>query len=353
VQLVTDQMKLAELIEVALRSALAVPHTSLQHFYGMMQYHLGWLDRSLYESPASSRGKRVRPLLTLLACQAAGGDVHEVLPAAVAVELVHNFSLVHDDIQDRSDFRRHRETVWKVWGEAQAINVGDALFAMARMHMGNLLDKGVRPMRVISAIRSVDEACLALTEGQFLDMSFERSRSVSLDDYLWMIRGKTAALLACACQVGALVATDNSEIIRAMHQFGYNLGMAFQIEDDILGIWGDPQITGKPAGDDISNRKKTLPVIYVWERGLVPDAEESLRGAADFLQGIYESERVSAEELRHATDVLQSVGAKDYCADTSKEYTLQALAALSHPGLADSPTRELRTMAQSLLGRGC
>ena len=349
----TDPTQLAELVEAALRGALALPHPALERFYGMMQYHLGWLDRNLRGSPEGNRGKRVRPLLTLLACQAAGGDETQAIPAAVAVELVHNFSLVHDDIQDRSELRRHREAVWKVWGDAQAINVGDALFSIARIHMGNLLDKGVLPARTLCAIRALDEACLALTEGQFLDMLFESSESVSLDDYLWMIRGKTASLLACACQVGTVIATDDLEIIKAMHQFGYNLGMAFQIEDDLLGIWGDPRVTGKPAGDDILSRKKTLPVVFAWDRGLAADADESLRHAARLLLGVYASESVSADDLVCVTEALQSIGAREYCAAISEEYTSQALAALSCPGLVEEPARELRAIAKSLLGRGC
>ena len=342
-----------DLIETALQRALAIPCPSLQHFYGMMQYHLGWLERNFQECPEQNRGKRVRPLLVLLACQAAGGDHLQSLPAAVAVELVHSFSLVHDDIEDRSDFRRHREAVWKVWGDAHAINAGDGLFALSRLQLCKLSDAGVPARRVLSAMTILDEACLALTEGQFLDIHFENVASVSLDDYLWMIRGKTAALLAAACQIGALVATDDGEVIRALHEFGDNLGMAFQIEDDLLGIWGDPGITGKPAGDDILNRKKTLPVVLAWDRGNTPDAPESIRTAADFLWQAYgESGELSANDARRIVETLEYIGAKEHCAAMSQEYTAQAMAAISHPALEEGPAQGLRALAQSLLGRG-
>ena len=347
-----NTQQLVDLIESALKRALEAPHPSLQQFYGMMQYHLGWLDRNLSEAPEVHRGKRIRPLMTLLACQVSGGDIHQALPAAVAVELIHGFSLVHDDIQDRSEFRRHRESVWKVWGDAHAINVGDALFAMARVQSGTLLDKGVSPMRVLSAIRALDEACLALTEGQFLDMFFESSCPVLLDDYLWMIRGKTAALMACGCQVGAMIATEDSDLIAALYQFGYNLGMAFQIEDDLLGIWGDPHVTGKPAGDDILHRKKTLPVVFAWDTGLASDADESLRTTAQRILELYESEDVSPDDVTWVTEVLESIGARDYCAAASHEYTTQALAALSSFDLPEDALCQLVSLAHALFGRG-
>ncbi len=346
-----DYTRLLNLVEAALREALAVPHPALARFYGMMQYHLGWLDRNLGEIVSHKGGKRLRPLLTLLACEAAGGDAAQSLPAAVAVELVHNFSLVHDDIEDRSEFRRHRETVWHLWGDAHAINVGDGLFALARLQLGRLLDVGVPAMRVASIFHVLDAACVALTEGQFLDMQFETVDSVSLDDYFWMIRGKTASLIACACEMGAMVASGDTGIIKALHDFGYNLGMAFQMDDDILGIWGRPETTGKPAGDDVLNRKKTLPVVYVLEHGLLPGSPPHLRDAAEIVRQVYQHGVESDEDLRRVLAALEQSGAKDYCAQLSKEYTEQALAALSAPGLVPHPRQALVALAESLLGR--
>lgn len=343
--------RLLNLVEAALRKALVVPHPALARFYGMMQYHLGWLDRDLAEVVSPRGGKRLRPLLTLLACEAAGGHAEQALPAAVAVELVHNFSLIHDDIEDRSEFRRHRETVWRLWGDAHAINVGDALFALARLHLGRLLDVGVPPMRVASAFQVLDAACVALTEGQFLDMQFETAESVSMDDYFWMIRGKTASLIACACELGAMVASDDTVAIKALHDFGYNLGMAFQIDDDILGIWGQPETTGKPAGDDILNRKKTLPVAYVLENGLLPGAPPHLRNATEIVQRVYREGVASDDDLRRVLAALEQSGTKEYCAQLSKEYTEQALAALSAASLAPKPREALAALAESLIGR--
>lgn len=346
-----DYTRLLSMVEAALHEALEVPHPSLSQFYGMMYYHLGWVDRELRGIPSPGGGKRLRSLLTLLACQAAGGDVRQALPAAVAVELVHNFSLIHDDIEDRSEFRRHRESVWRLWGDAHAINVGDGLFALARLQLGRLLDAGVPPLRVTSVFHALDAACVALTEGQFLDMQFESADFVSLDDYFWMIRGKTASLMACACEMGALVGSDDSEIVKALHDFGYNLGMAFQIDDDILGIWGKPEITGKPACDDILSRKKTLPMVYVLENGLLPGAPPHLKTAAEAVQRAYRTGIGSDEDLQRVLAALEQAGAREYCFQLSKEYTEQALAALSASGLMPHPCQALASLAQSLLGR--
>lgn len=346
-----NHAQLLNLVEGALREVLAVPHPALAPFYGMMQYHLGWVDRDLQENPSYKRGKRLRPLLTLLSCEAAGGDVHQALPAAVAVELIHNFSLVHDDIEDRSEFRRHRESVWRLWGDAHAINVGDGLFALARLHLGRLLDVGIPAARVVGVFHVLDAACIALTEGQFLDMQFESTDSVSLDDYFWMIRGKTAVLMACACEMGAMIATDDASVVKALHDFGYNLGMAFQIADDILGIWGEPDVTGKPAGDDVLNRKKTLPIVYVLETGLQPDSPPHLRCAAEAIQQVFRSDAVSDNGLRHVLSALEAGKAQEYCARLTEEYTQQALAALSAPGLVSHVAESLRQLAESLLGR--
>lgn len=344
--------RLVPLIDKCLRRVLETPHPLLESFYGMMRYHLGWLDENLAEASPSG-GKYVRPVLTLLCCEAAGGDLEAAMPAAIAVELVHNFSLVHDDIEDRSEFRRHRRTVWKIWGDAQAINVGDGLFALARLHAGRLTGQGVSAHRAMAAARVLDETCVALTEGQFMDLHFETLPEVSLDDYLWMIRDKTAALLACACQVGAVVASGDSAVIRALHDFGYNLGMAFQIEDDILGIWGDPKTTGKPAGDDVLNRKKTLPVVYAWEQSRLPEATDEVREAAALLRDLYgrQDRPVEASDVQRVIGALENVRAREYCASLSQDYTRLALNALSHPALANEAATQLRQVAEALLNR--
>jgi geranylgeranyl diphosphate synthase type I len=324
------------LIEAELREVLATPHHHLTSLYGMMQYHLGWLDENF--APArGGAGKHLRPILCLLTCQATGGEPDQALPAAAAVELVHNFSLVHDDIEDNSPLRRQRSTVWKAWGVPQAINAGDGLFALAHLAMQRLADRGVPPQRVLTALEILGQACLALTEGQYLDLSFEARVDVDVDDYLSMIRGKTAALFSAAAQLGALVAGGEAESIACYRRFGEHLGLAFQIVDDILGIWGDPQVTGKPAADDIRQRKKTLPIVKALE-------EEPCRE-------IYQWETIDEEAVGMALNILEDLGARTYAEEMAHNYYQQALAELDAVGMENEAQDDLRELAAFLVER--
>jgi geranylgeranyl diphosphate synthase type I len=330
------------LIEAELREALAPPRPRLASFYGMMQYHLGWVDRDF--APAKSgTGKHLRPILCLLACQATGGDPDQALPAAAAIELVHNFSLVHDDIEDNSPLRRGRPTVWKVWGVPQAINAGDALFALAHLAMQRLANRGVPPQRVLTALEILDQACLALTEGQHLDLSFESRLDVDVEQYLAMIRGKTAALFSAAAQLGALVAGSDPASIARCRRFGQNLGLAFQIVDDILGIWGDPQVTGKPAADDIRQRKKTLPIV----RALGEEQRTENQG----LREIYQREIIDEEAARAALKILKALGARRYAQTMASDYYQQAQAELDATGIANEAQDDLRELTAFLVER--
>jgi geranylgeranyl diphosphate synthase type I len=330
------------LIEAELRKTFTLPHPHLPSLYNMMQYHLGWLDESFAPTTGSS-GKRARPVLCLLTCQASAGDPDQALPAAAAIELAHNFSLVHDDIEDQSHLRRGRPTVWKVWGVPQAINAGDSLFVLAHLTILRLADRGTPPERVLSASKIFDEACLALTEGQYLDLSFEARLDVDVEQYLSMIRGKTAALFGAAAQLGALVAENDAESTARYHRFGENLGLAFQIVDDILGIWGNPQVTGKPAADDIRQRKKTLPIVRALE-------EEQRTGGKD-LRKIYQREVISEEAVKAALRILEDLGARRYAEGMANEYYQQALAELDAVGVENEAEGDLRELAAFLVER--
>jgi geranylgeranyl diphosphate synthase type I len=232
-------------------------------FHEMMTFHMGWSGQGA--GPAAS-GKRLRPLLTLLTCQACGADWRLALPAAASIELVHNFSLVHDDIQDNSDTRRGRPTVWKKWGMPQAITGGDALFVLAHLA---LLDtpEAVPADRVLRAAAILEQACLALCTGQYLDISYEKRSDLAVDDYWPMVAGKTAALIAASTQVGALLGGADQGRQDAFRSFGHHLGMAFQVQDDLLGIWGDSALTGKSNQSDLLTGKKSLPVLHGIGRG--------------------------------------------------------------------------------------
>jgi geranylgeranyl diphosphate synthase, type I len=232
--------------------------------FAWMRYHLGWEDLAGRPSEGAS-GKMLRPGAALLATELVGGSVDEALPAAAAIELVHNFSLLHDDVEDGSERRHGRPTVWSVSGVAQAINTGDGMFTLARLAMHRLLEAGVDERRAIESMRELDEACLRLVEGQYLDMSYETRTSVSREEYLAMAAGKTAAMFATPFAIGALLGGAPGETVAAFRSFGYHVGLAFQAMDDILGIWGEPEVTGKPVGDDLRSRKRTYPVIVAAE----------------------------------------------------------------------------------------
>jgi geranylgeranyl diphosphate synthase type I len=337
-------------IEEELRQTAAVPHPALGAFYGMMRYHLGWTDTAFQpaETPA---GKRLRPLFCLLACWSAGGDPELALPAAAALELLHNFSLIHDDIEDNSATRRHRATVWTVWGVPQAINVGDGMFALANLTLGRLACTGAPQRLILPAITAFQEACLTLTEGQFLDMDFETRAEVDLDDYLWMIQDKTASLLATSTRLGALLADAETATVGAYREFGAGIGMAFQIQDDVLGMWGDEALLGKSTASDIVQRKKTLPWVY---------AVRELRRAGRLsdlarLQAIYGGPAAGPAEVAEVLGILESVGARHFCDEQVLLYQEQAMDHLQRAACAPQTDVEalqvLRELADSLIGR--
>lgn len=325
-------------IEDALHAALAHNEPALQAHYGMMRYHLGFADAEFRPAQVNA-GKRVRPLLCLLCCAAAGGEPERAVPAAAAVEILHNFSLVHDDIEDNSPTRRHRLTVWALWGCAQAINVGDALFALARRTLGGLSHQGISPERILIAGRTFDDTCLALTEGQYLDMAFEKRADVTVDEYMRMIEGKTAALLATSAGLGALAAQADPARVAAYRHFGRALGLAFQIQDDVLGLWGDEVVTGKSAASDVLQKKKTLPVVY---------ALSQTNGAAARLRALYASAPFTADDVPVVLALLAETGARKFAEARSRESHAEATSALVATG-AVLPA--LQQLVSSLLQR--
>jgi len=332
-----------EAIETGLRDALTCPHPALAAYYDMMHYHLGWVDATGQPARASS-GKRLRPILCLLACQSAGGDWTQALPVAVAVELLHNFSLVHDDIQDRDAERRHRPTVWKVWGVPHAINVGDGMFGLAHQAFLRLVADGDVPTdTLVTVFQRFEETCVALCHGQFLDMSFETWLDVTLDDYLDMVWGKTASLFAAALEMGALLGMDGPAVAACYRTFGMELGQAFQVQDDVLGIWGDPATTGKPAANDLRQRKKTWPMIYALEHATGPARQD--------LRAFCQEARPDEADVMRVLGILDDLGARVRAETLVAEYHGRALAALDRAAGREPAAGWLRTLAQTLVGR--
>ncbi len=303
-------------------------------FHEMLTYHMGWSGE---EAGERARGKRVRPLLVLLTCAACGGDWQKALPAAAAVELIHNFSLVHDDVQDRSDTRRGRPTVWKKWGIAQAINAGDALFILAHLALLDLRGK-FPPEHIFRAGEVLLNACLDLTRGQYLDLAYESRRELSLEDYWPMIAGKTAALLSACTRVGAILGGADNPTIEAYREFGHYLGIAFQVLDDFLGIWGDSAITGKSTASDLITGKKTLPVLY----GLSKHGPFARRWG----QG-----NITSDEVPALASQLARESAQAYTQKTADQMTDRALRALRTADPQGEAGKALSALARRLLQR--
>ena len=298
-----------------------------RELYRMVRYHMG-LDSD------APRGKRMRPLIGLLAYQSIAGDHAKALPGAAAVEMGHNFSLVHDDIEDHGTERRHRPALWTVWGVPQAINTGDALFTLSRMALYRLQEEGFDDSRILRLMRLYDETCLALCEGQFMDIwTSEHDEWMSVDYYFDMIGRKTASLIAGSAEAGAVLATDDERVIESYRRFGWSLGTAFQLNDDLLGIWGDEASTGKETSD-IATRKKTLPLIYALERATGRDGER--------LRAILDQSEVepSAAEVAEVLDILERVGAQAFTRERAREHRDQALAELASVGTVDGESMD-------------
>jgi len=308
----------------------------------MLRYHLGWEDAE-GRPVGGDGGKALRPTLCLLACEAAGGDWRRALPAAAALELVHNFSLVHDDIQDRDAERRHRPAVWTVWGEAQAINAGDALLALGRLALLELRQEGIPPERVLEAARVLDQRTLEIVEGQALDLSFEDRLDVGEDAYLEMIEKKTGALFDCALRLGGLAGAEDPAVAEALGRCGRLLGVAFQVRDDMLGVWGAENRTGKLPAADIRNRKKSLPVVYALARAEGATAAE--------LRRIYSQPQLSDAGVSIVLGALESLRAQAYCRSAAEERRERALEELARAELRPEAAAELRQVADFLLER--
>lgn len=303
----------------------------------MLRYPLGWVDER--DQPCNQpAGKRIRPLLLLLTAEAVGGDWRKALPAAAAVELLHNFSLIHDDIQDNSPIRHGRPTVWKIWSAANAINAGDAMFALAYSAMQQLRHTDLQPAIILDIWDIFNRTNIELTRGQHLDMRFEKQAQVTINKYLSMIRGKSAALIACCAQIGALCGGADPTVAETFAAFGLNLGMAFQIRDDFLGVWGDPSVTGKSAATDIISRKKSLPILYGLERS--PE-----------LAALFARASLDDDDVASAVKILDRLGAQQYTHDQETLYYRRALDALAQSGAPESGLAGLRALSAWLFER--
>jgi geranylgeranyl diphosphate synthase, type I len=346
-----QELDIAEVLERARTMATPVLRSAVDRLAAPMDtvaaYHFGWIDAEGRPSHGDG-GKAVRPALALLSAEVAGAPAEVGVPGAVAVELVHNFSLLHDDLMDGDEQRRHRDTVWKVHGPAQAILVGDALFALANEV---LLEPGTA--EGARAARRLTAATRKLIDGQAQDISYEHRDRVTVEECLEMEGNKTGALLACAVSIGAVLGGASDETADVLEEYGYHLGLAFQAIDDLLGIWGDPAATGKLAWSDLRQRKKSLPVVAALAAGgpacerlaalLAQDAKavDSLEGADDF----------DEEEFATRAALIEEAGGRAWTAAEARRQYTTALAALERVSMPGHVRQNLVALADFVVVR--
>jgi geranylgeranyl diphosphate synthase type I len=319
-----------ERVEPALRGAVdsALP-PAIQDIVG---YHFGWLEE--HGKPAEAGGgKAIRPALALTSAAAVGAAGAVAIPAAVAVELVHNFSLLHDDVMDHDVTRRHRRTAWAVFGIGPAILAGDSLLTLA---MEVLASSGHPDAE--QGVQLLSGAVQNLVDGQLADLAFEKRSDVGLSECLVMAGGKTGSLLGCACALGALFGGGRPDQVSRLHRFGSELGLAFQFVDDLLGIWGDPETTGKPVHSDLRSRKKTLPVVAALTSGT--------RAGRQLAELYHREQEMSAGELARAAELIELTGARTWCRSQADDLIADALRELSAAHPAAGAAAQLRVLAR-------
>lgn len=346
---VVDNTSVSALLERGKRLATPLLRAAVERLAPPMDtvaaYHFGWIDEAGRPAEADG-GKAVRPALALLSAEVTGAAPETGLPGAVAVELVHNFSLLHDDLMDGDEQRRHRDTVWKVHGPAQAILVGDALFALANEI---LLEPGTAEAG--RATRRLTRATRKLIDGQAQDISYEHREQVTVEECLEMEGNKTGALLACAVSIGAVLGGADDRTADALESYGYHLGLAFQAVDDLLGIWGDPGATGKQAWSDLRQRKKSLPVVAALA---APDPAATR--LADLMRGDAKKSQAEIEEFDEAEFVtraalIEEAGGREWTSGEAQRQHATALAALEPLDLPAHVREQLTALADFVVVR--
>jgi geranylgeranyl diphosphate synthase, type I len=300
-------------------------------------YHLGLADASGTPVASGSTGKALRPALALLSARAAGAAPDRGVVPAAAVELVHNFSLLHDDIMDGDTERRHQPTAWTVYGVGAAILAGDALLALAQDLLLENPPYGVWAARCLSA------AVQRLIAGQGADLEFERRYDVTVEECLEMAGDKTAALMACACSIGVVYVGGSANLAMSLSGFGAHAGLSFQLVDDLLGIWGAPQITGKPVGSDLRARKKSVPVVAALTGGTSAGRELG--------ELLATPEPLTEDEVSRATALIEEAGGKERIEKMADAELASALSCLAEADMPEDVRAEFAAIAEFITAR--
>lgn len=322
----------------------SVPQSKGDDLFFPLRYHLGWVDQhGTIARSSMTQGKALRPTLCLFACEALAADTGRALPAAAALELIHNFSLIHDDIQDQDVERRHQPTLWCLWGIPRALVAGNGLQSVGDLAILNVAGEDVPVETALRVSQILTESYMEMIQGQCLDLDFESRTDIIAEEYLQMIAYKTGALIRSGVEIGALLATDDQAAIQAFSLFGGCIGRAFQIRDDFLGIWGDQATTGKPAGNDIRRRKKTFPIVFALENASGRSREELLR--------IYSQEELIDADVENVLTILETVGAQKQSHSITETSAQEALAALEPVALPAWAKYEAESLVDFLAHR--
>ena len=329
--------KYRELVDGSLKKCLS---SDSLFVYDMLRYCMGWADNS-GEPIQGTTGKALRPSLCLFACEAAGGRLRDAIPVASSIELIHNFSLVHDEIQDFDETRHHRPTLWAVWGIPRALVAGNVLRIIADISVEGLRTSNrAKPIESVSLLA---QACLEMIEGQYMDISYEGRIDISLDQYMAMISRKTGALIRCSLQIGAELGNVEESVVNVFKESGRALGYTFQIRDDILGIWGSETITGKPVGADIRRKKNSLPVVHA-----MSECSETERKA---LLDVFSRKEMGDSEVELVLDIMESNHTLKFAQELADKYCENALDIMESAPLNNRTKKDFSELAYFLAQR--
>lgn len=308
--------------------------------YDMMGYHLGWRGARGHGEDFPQRQERLHGALTMMACEANGGDTDSCLPAAAALELVDKFSEIHDDVQEGNPQRNERDAVWWVWGPAQAINAGDGMHALGRLALLRLAERGVSDDRVFDIVRLVDRASLRACEGRFRDLEAQERIDLSVSAYMEMAADKSGALMGCAMQVGALVGGAGDDTAEALALCGENLGVAMQLRSDLAALWGGG--ADSRPNVEVLNKKKLIPVVYALENASI--SEKRAMGE------IYFKRVLEADDAVKLREVIEGLGARAACEEMADALTAEALEAVERASVRGDGERRIREYIEALGG---
>ena len=306
--------------------------------------YFGWTDENDNQVSLGYQGKGFRPSICLLICDSLEGDINAACPSAISIELVHNFSLIHDDIEDNDKYRRHQPTLWAIWGIPKALLAGNSILVLGNQELNKLINYGITRQNLFKSQKILTESYLKMMEGQFLDIAFESQEKISKEEYINMIGLKTGALIECAVMLGAVASkkTLSKQDLFQISKFGRNIGLLFQIRDDILGVWGSDK-TGKPIGADIKKKKKSLPIILTLnqERGVYKD----------IINKIMHKPELNDKDIERFIEIMNVLNIKKECENISMEYAHKIQKILQNIPVEQNFKSDFNDIAQFLVSR--